>query len=94
MRVRVHHGGGAVGRPAGVADAGFAGEWVVNQQIGEVHQLADGAAAIKPAVLHGGDPGAVVATVFEALQRFDQNRGGFVIAKDADNTAHGDYPLF
>jgi hypothetical protein len=70
--VGVADGRRAVGGPAGVADAGLARERFVDEEVGEVHELAHRAAAVEAARVHRGDPGAVVAPVFEALQRLDE----------------------
>jgi hypothetical protein len=97
----VHHGDGAgavgmgvavgrraVGGPAGVADAAVAADRVADEEVGERDQLAGGAAAVEMALVHGGDAGAVVAAVFEALQRLEDQRRDLVAAEDADDAAH------
>ena len=78
----------AVGRPAGVADPGAAGQGVGHQEVGQLDELAHGSAAGEPALVHGGDPGAVVAAVFEAPERVDQDRRGLVPAEVAHDAAH------
>ena len=88
VRVGVAHRGRAVGRPAGVADAGVAADRVLHQQVGERDELADGAAAREVAVLQRGDAGAVVAAVLEPLQRLDEQRRDLVPAEDGDDAAH------
>jgi hypothetical protein len=88
MRVGVGDGGGAVGGPAGVADAGLAGEGLVDEEVGEVDELAHGTAAVKLAGVDRGDAGAVIAPVFEPFQRLDQEGRCFMISKDPDNTTH------
>jgi hypothetical protein len=88
VRVGIGDGGRTMGGPAGVADAGLAGQRLMHQQVGQVHQLAHGAAAVEPAVVDGGDPGAVVAAVFQPLQRLDQQGGRLVVAQNADDAAH------
>ena len=88
MGVGVVHRGRAVGGPAGVPDTGLPGQRVVHQQIAEIDQLAHGAAAVQPAVIHRGDAGAVIAAIFQPLERLHQDRGGFVLAQYADNAAH------
>ena len=88
MWVGVGHAWGSVGGPTGVADAGFAGERVVDEEVGEIYQLADSPAAVKLAIRDRGDPGAVVAAVFKAFERLDKGWCSFVIAEDADDTTH------
>ena len=63
----------------------------MHQKVGKVHQLADGAAAVHaPRIADRGDTGAVIAAIFQSLQRLDDDRGGFVLAEDTDNSAHQD----
>ena len=88
VRMGVALGRLAVGRPAGVADAGVAADRVLDQQVGERDQLADGAAALEAAVLQRGDAGAVVAAVLEPLQRLEDQRRDLVPPEDADDAAH------
>ena len=88
VRVGVALGRLAVGRPAGVADAGVAADRVLDQEVGERDQLADGAAAGELAVVHRGDAGAVVAAVLQPLQRLEDQRGDLVAAEDRDDAAH------
>ena len=66
----------------------MAGQRVVDQKIRQVHQLADSAAAVKFAVVHGGNAGAVVAAIFETAQRLDQSGCNFVLTQNANDTAH------
>ena len=78
-----------MGRPPRVPDPGFALQRFMDQQVGEVHQLAKRAAAIKLLrVVDRGDPSAVIAAIFQPFQRFDDDRGGFVLAQNPYNTAH------
>ncbi len=84
----VDDGGGPVGRPAGVADPGLAGQRIVDQKVGEVDELAHGAPAVEPAVVHGRDPGGIVAAIFEPLQRLHEDRRDFMVPEHPDNTAH------
>ncbi len=88
VRVRVALGGGAVRRPAGVADAGEAVERPALQHPAEVVELALGAAAVDVAVHQGGDAGGVVAAIFEPAQRLEQQRRRVAGADDADDAAH------
>ncbi len=51
MGMGVGGGGSAMGGPAGVADAGLAGQRLVHQQVGEAGELAHGAAAVELSVV-------------------------------------------
>ena len=93
VRVGVGHCGGAMRGPAGVADPGLSREGVVDQKVRQIDQLADGTAAVQPPGVHRGDPGAVVAAIFQPLQRLDQQGCCFMVPKDPDNTAHYDCPF-
>ena len=44
----------------------------MHQQVGQVHKLANGAAAIELAAIDCRDASAVIATIFKAFKRFDQ----------------------
>ena len=88
MRVRIGDRGRAMGRPTGVPDARLPGERFVHQQIRQVHQFADRAAAVQLARVNRRDTGAVVAAIFQTFQGFDKGRRNFVLAKDTDNTTH------
>ena len=79
----------AVGRPAGVADAGAPFQRIVHQRVRQVHELADLAPAVQRAVVvDGGDARAVIAAVFQPPQRLDQLRAGLVAAQNAHDPAH------
>ena len=86
--VGVHRGRRAMGGPAGVADAGFAGEGIVDQKVRKVDQLAHRAAAVQFAPVHRCNARAVIAAIFQPLQRLDDQRCNFVIAQDPNNSAH------
>jgi len=64
----------AMRRPAGVADAGRAGKRRTFQHRFQLAELALGAAAVDVAVHQGGNPGAVVAAIFQPPQRIQQHR--------------------
>ena len=83
----------AVGRPARVADADRAGQRLAAETRLEVHELAFGAPALDVAVDQGGDAGQVVAAIFQALQRLDQQGGDGCLADDSDDAAHVRFPL-
>ena len=74
VRMGVALGRRAMRRPAGVADAGGAGQGLAIQRRGEVAELALGAASLDAAIEQGGDAGAVIATIFEAAERAQQQR--------------------
>jgi hypothetical protein len=82
--------GPAMGRPAGVADADRPGERLAREFLFEILQLAFGAAPRQHAVFEGGNTGGIIAAVFEALERIDQERRNRFAADDSDNAAHGD----
>jgi len=89
MRMRVTEAGRAVGRPAGVPDAGFSRQRIMDEQVAEIGELSHRAASREPTVrVHRGDAGAVIASVFEPLERIDHDRRGFVPTKDSDDSTH------
>ena len=65
--VGVGGGGSTMRGPAGVADAGFARQGFMHQQIGQVHQLANRATAVQLACVHRGDACGIVAAIFQPL---------------------------
>ena len=80
MGVGVGDIGRAMGGPTGMADAGLARQGFMHQQVAEIDQFSDRTAAIKLPVVDGGDPGAVIAAVFQSFQRLNQRRRGLVMA--------------
>ena len=74
VRVGVALGRRAMRRPAGMADAGRAAQRRRVQHRGQVAELALGAAALDMAVDQRGDAGAVIAAIFQAPQRLQQQR--------------------
>ncbi len=93
MRMRVALGRLAVGGPAGVSDAGVAGERLGAQSRLEILQLALGAAAIEMVAFERGDACGIVAAIFEALERIHQLLRDRTAPENADNAAHADqYP--
>ena len=86
-------GGLAVGRPARVADADRARQRLAAEPRLEVHKLALGAPALDVAVDQGGDAGRIVAAIFQALQRLDQQGGDRRLADDSDDAAHVRFPV-
>ena len=85
----------AVGRPARMCDSEVAGRGVGGERLGELRDLADCPQArdLCPAVQHG-DPGRVIAAVFEALQALDQDRDDVPVSDRSDDAAHGPDILF
>ncbi len=92
MRVRVGLGRLAVGRPAGMADAGLAHERRILEARLEIAQFAFGAPPVERAVRHRGDAGGIVAAIFEPLQRVDQLLRNRSPAKDSDDATHQPTP--
>ena len=88
MRMRVVLGRLAVGGPAGVADAGVAGERLGFEPGFQILQLAFGAAAIELLALQRRDAGGVVAAIFEPLERIHQLLRDRSASQNADNAAH------
>src|SRR6187402_2753130 len=81
-----------MGGPAGMADADAAAQRLEVELGGQVAQLALGAAAGNVATFQRRHAGAVIAAIFEALERIHQTgRNGFA-AYDADNAAHAISP--
>ncbi|MPM15727.1 hypothetical protein SDC9_62099 [bioreactor metagenome] len=91
VRVRVAVGGGAVGGPAGVADAG-AGlrQRVLVQGHLEVQQLAGLLLGGDPPVGHDGHTGRVVAAVLEAPEPLDDDLTGAARPDIPHDSTHGD----
>ena len=88
MRVGVGLGRLAVGRPAGMADAGLAEQRRRFEPRLEIAQLAFRAPAPELAVLDRGDARGIVAAIFEPLQRVDELARDRALAEDANNAAH------
>ena len=75
----------AVGRPAGMADAAGAGQWLPRQALFEISQLAFGAPACEVTLFEGGDTCGIVAAILEALKSVDK------LARDRLTTKNSDY---
>ncbi|MNT21276.1 hypothetical protein D3C72_1566110 [compost metagenome] len=88
VRVGVGGGRGAVGGPAGVADADCARQRFGGQDGFQFADLALGAAAFDATVHDGGDPGGIIAAIFQTLQAVDQTGNDGARARDADDAAH------
>ncbi len=91
VRMGVDLVGLAVGRPAGVADAGSAPlqRRIVTAAARGCLQLAGRAAARQHAILQRGDAGRVVAPIFQPLQRLDDLPRDRARAQDPNDAAHG-----
>ena len=88
MGVRL--GGGAVRRPARVADAGAASRQVVGEMATQVGELADALRYAEAALgVEHGDAGAVVAAVLEAGEALEDDGCGRFAADVTDDSAHG-----
>ena len=89
MGVGVGLGGRAMGGPAGMPDACLARQRLMHQPVGEVDQLAHRAAAVEVTVLQRRDARAVIAAIFQPLERLKDQGGDLMAAQNADDTAHG-----
>ena len=78
----------AVGSPAGMADAGVAGERLCGEPRLEIFQLAFGAAALETVAFQRRDPGRIVAAIFQPLERIHQLLRDRSASQNADNAAH------
>ena len=92
VRVRVAVGRAAVGRPAGMADAGGAvGERPGGQVVAQHLQLARALAhAQTPVTVDHGDAGGVVAAVLEPREPRDQHGLARARAHVSDDSTHAD----
>src|SRR5690606_18811701 len=88
MGMGVRFARGAMGRPAGVADAAPAADRLAHEQVRERDELAHRAPAVEPAVVDGGDPGAVIAAILEPLETLEDQRRRLVIAEDSHDATH------
>ena len=88
MRVGIGFDRLAVGRPAGMADAGVTQQRLTLEPFLEIAQLAFGAPPAEMAVLDGGDARGIVAAIFQTLQRVDQLFGNRSFAEDTNDAAH------
>ena len=88
VRVGVALGGDAVGGPAGMADADGGLQRIGGQHLLKRPDLALGAAALDLAAHHAGDPGRIIAAVFQPLQAVDQPLLHRPRPDDADDPAH------
>jgi hypothetical protein len=91
VRVRVFVGGPTVRCPAGVADADVAVQrFAVRQALGESPELAFGLRPKQRAgIIDDGDPGGIVAAVFEPPQGVHDHRNAITRPDIANDAAHG-----
>ena len=82
----------AVRGPAGVGDAGRAGQ-PLGQARREPAHLALGLVRAQGAVLDDGDPRGVIAPVLQPGQSFDEHRDGVLAPHIADDPAHSSIPF-
>src|SRR5258708_38109510 len=93
MRRRVILGRPAVGGPAGMSDAGMAGERFGLQLRFKVFEFAFGAAAFEVVAFQRGDTGGIVAAILKPLERVHQLFRDGTAPENADNAAHADQSL-
>src|SRR5690606_8714680 len=84
--------GRAVGGPAGVGDAGAAGQRRAALQALELLHLAVGTQPLQAPFGDHGDAGGVVAAVLQCLEAADQVRDHVTLRADANDAAHGALP--
>ena len=89
QRVRVVLVHAAVGRPAGVPDAGRRQRAVRAGRFLEVREVPDRADVLEPVVLEKRDAGRVVAAELEALETRDQQVFRGATTDVPDDPAHG-----
>ena len=87
--VGIGRGRRAVGRPAGVGDAGGPRRGMGGEFLHQARQLARRAAAHQLAPAERADPRAVIAAILHPPQAIDQPVRHLFLANDADDAAHG-----
>ena len=90
VRVRVRLVRHAMRGPAGMRDAGAAGQRVGQVQRLHLAHLALGAHAEDRAVVEHGHAGGVVAPVFERFQAGDKQRGDIALGYGGNDSTHGE----
>ena len=94
VRMGVQVVGAPVGRPARVGEADGGVRCAVGDRGLEIDELARPLLDEEvPGVVDEGDPGRVVATVFEPLEPFDEDGARLPRTGVADDAAHGVMPL-
>ncbi len=92
VRMGIGLGDPTMGRPAGVADAELALGTLLRGGGLHFHHTAGAThTAYRPLFQHR-DSGGVIATVFQPLQPFHQNRHHITSCDRADNSTHGRHP--
>ena len=92
VRMRVGRGRRAVRGPAGVGDAGEAGQRALADLRVELGHAGDAARAFRPERVINCHAAGVVSPIFEPLQPFDEDRDDVPRADGADDSAHPDSP--
>ena len=78
-----------MGGPTGVADAGGAADRVLLNGAAEFVDAADFLTDGNHPLLEGGDPGRVIATVFQAAESLQKDGDGLGTTDISDDSAHG-----
>jgi hypothetical protein len=81
--------GYAVRRPARVRDAGVAGSLRFIDLRGQFGNPADRAQALQAAGVDQGQPGRVVAAVFELAQAFEEDGDDIAVSDRGNDATHG-----
>ena len=92
VRVGIGLGGRAMGRPAGVTDAGPAGERLPVELFLEIAEFPLGPPPRQPAAFERRDAGRIVTAVLQPLQRLENERRHRRRAENPDNAAHRLHP--
>ena len=80
MRMGIQVVGGAVGSPAGVADAHSCLGTLALQERLEIGELAGGFDYIEPACFDNGDSGRIITTIFQHSQFGEEHRCSLIAA--------------
>ena len=88
MRMRLPFGRRTMSCPARVADADDAVERVLGKQPVQIDELSLGTTAFDGAVMQRRNAGAVIAAIFEPLQRLEYDGRSRFRSDDADNSTH------
>ena len=88
MRVRVGLVGHAMGGPAGMADADVAAERLLAEQPLQIDELPGRPAPRQGAAIQRGDPGQVVAAIFEPFQGIDDQRRDAGMSDYCNDSTH------
>ncbi|MND79761.1 hypothetical protein D3C80_715120 [compost metagenome] len=89
MGVRIALGGLAVGRPAGVGNAGAAMDGLLFQRLGQLGHLAEATHPLQRLVgAEHGHTGGVIAAVFQTAQAFYQDFSHITLGHCPDDATH------